>query len=293
MDNDGLTNFEEIVLGTNPRNHDTDNDSFSDGLEQSFNQLFGSPFNYYDNVFTRIITIFFLLIVTTILSLVIFSLSKQQYHRYQINKINQVNEAKTKLVDLQGQLADINKSLETMESRISEIKTNDQFNKYQLELDSYTGPYRDLELQLNKYSKFKKDIKLKELFEKLSDEQTRFRMNYSKQKTSLNYLYNSIRQKTSSHPISSEESFCFYCGAIIDGNSQKCNYCMQDVNNCQICKKNIQFAEEIGSCLYCNHIFHFSHLAETVKIMGKCPVCREKLIVEEIINSLPFKNKKV
>ncbi|MHA1989833.1 MAG: SBBP repeat-containing protein [Candidatus Hodarchaeales archaeon] len=292
LDEDGLTTAEEIRLGTDPRNFDTDNDFFSDGFENAFSDILGSPLNHNDNVVTRTLLISIIIFSLLIISSMLFSLSRQKIHQYEINKLNEISEAKNNLVDLLFQLEEINLSLEDMEKKIPEVDSQDKLVKFQMELDSYTGPHHDLELQVKKFSKFSKNHDLKEFFEKIEHQQTRFKNLYSKQKVTLNYVVKNFRNNEPEAPITTDDNFCFYCGAIIDLATGTCNYCLQELIYCLICTKNINFGEEIGVCNNCSHSFHYGHFAETVKIMGKCPVCRSRLTVTDIEQSLPFKNIK-
>jgi hypothetical protein len=223
---------------------------------------------------------------------IIFSLSQRKFHEYEVKKLNEISGAKNSLVDLSLQLEEINQSLEEMEKKISEIDSRDNLIKFQMELDSYTGPYHDLELQAKKFSKFSKNAELKEFFEKISEEQTRFKNIYSKLKVTLNYAFKSFRDQETQVRVSEEDNVCFYCGAIIDLTNGACNYCLQELIFCLICTKNINFGEDIGVCSHCSHTFHYGHFAESVKIMGKCPTCRSRLTIDEIQQSLPFKNIK-
>jgi len=89
------------------------------------------------------------------------------------------------------------------------------------------------------------------------------------------------------------EYTCFYCGAILDKGTKTCPSCEQAVNNCEICKQPINFGEESGGCLYCgNNNFHYRHLAETVKVTGECPICKEALTEVDITVHQSGKSKK-
>ncbi|MFW9990759.1 MAG: hypothetical protein ACFFD4_01745 [Candidatus Odinarchaeota archaeon] len=52
--------------------------------------------------------------------------------------------------------------------------------------------------------------------------------------------------------------------------------------NCQICKKAITSKADHECCPECLSHFHYSHLAEWLKIKGKCPVCKKNMRVEGI-----------
>ncbi|OLS25607.1 MAG: hypothetical protein HeimC3_13550 [Candidatus Heimdallarchaeota archaeon LC_3] len=289
LDHDGVKTFQEIQMGTNPRNSDSDFDNFSDGFESG---LFGSPLNSFDNIITRIQ--FFIIIgsIILILGLLFSNIGKMAYLENKVKKQNEINDAKSNLDIILKQFSDLKQSLEQLALNIDNISSKEEIQTNISTVDSLTGPYRDNELQIKKYAKFSKNNMISELLQNIQNEQKDFKYLYAQTKMNLNRKLVIASQSTNQTPINDENEYCFYCGAIIDFNIDRCNYCLQDANNCQVCKKNINFGDEIGTCVYCSHIFHFSHFAETIKIIGKCPVCREKLTVEEILKSLPFKNKK-
>jgi len=75
---------------------------------------------------------------------------------------------------------------------------------------------------------------------------------------------------------SASDGKCAYCGAILTGGDS-CTSCGRLREKCEVCRRPIQFGDEIGRCMHCQRVFHYSHLKETVKVTGKCPVCREPL----------------
>ena len=289
LDNDGLTTIREIQIGTNPRNSDSDYDHFSDGFESN---LFGSPLNSFDNLINRILFVIIFGAVFLILVLLISNIGKEAYLESKVKKENQLKEVKNNLDELLRQLSDLNKNLQELSDNANSIWSKEELQVIINAVDSLTGPYRDNELQVKKFSRFDKNNEIDAIKNSILNEQQNYKYLYAQTKLNLNRKLVMATKSINQVPENNDDDFCFYCGAIIDSNCEKCNYCLQDVNNCQICKKNINFGEEIGSCIYCSHLFHYSHFAETIKIMGKCPICREKLTVDEILNSLPFKNKK-
>ncbi|MHA1168252.1 MAG: double zinc ribbon domain-containing protein [Candidatus Hodarchaeales archaeon] len=76
---------------------------------------------------------------------------------------------------------------------------------------------------------------------------------------------------------------CRKCGSILPVTEKNCSECGALRVKCQICKRNINFTDISGSCPECLNEFHYSHLRETIKVTGKCPMCRIPLKEEEII----------
>lgn len=76
---------------------------------------------------------------------------------------------------------------------------------------------------------------------------------------------------------------CYHCGAILEKGTTTCPSCSEPVFTCGICKRTINFTDIVGECLYCGHGFHYSHLQETIKVTGLCPVCKQSLKEDEVV----------
>ena len=85
---------------------------------------------------------------------------------------------------------------------------------------------------------------------------------------------------------------CYHCGSILDKNHNYCSECGEKILICPICKQVIQFGDLTGSCLYCNHDYHYSHFAEWLKVQGKCAICNESISEDEIIEKQSSRAKK-
>ncbi|MHA1166742.1 MAG: zinc ribbon domain-containing protein [Candidatus Hodarchaeales archaeon] len=79
-----------------------------------------------------------------------------------------------------------------------------------------------------------------------------------------------------STPLTAEIT-CMKCGSQVKINSKVCEKCGKEIEICEICKKAINPGDVVSECKYCNRLFHHSHLRETVKVFGECPICRCKL----------------
>ncbi|MBD3189117.1 MAG: hypothetical protein GF308_00655 [Candidatus Heimdallarchaeota archaeon] len=71
---------------------------------------------------------------------------------------------------------------------------------------------------------------------------------------------------------------CFYCGAPLSKEQEKCLDCGRAVLQCVVCKLPICFGEAIGKCSLCEAKGHLTHLQEWVKTQGKCPKCLQEKI---------------
>jgi len=76
---------------------------------------------------------------------------------------------------------------------------------------------------------------------------------------------------------------CYYCGFIIDRATTSCPSCQEKVLVCEVCKRPINFDDDVGACIYCDRRFHQSHLMEWVKNKGSCPACKNSLKDDEIL----------
>lgn len=48
--------------------------------------------------------------------------------------------------------------------------------------------------------------------------------------------------------------------------------------NCSACRREIKSGDSFIYCLNCGHPGHYAHLGELIKVTGKCPVCKERLV---------------
>ncbi|MHA2092718.1 MAG: hypothetical protein ACW98K_17875 [Candidatus Kariarchaeaceae archaeon] len=53
---------------------------------------------------------------------------------------------------------------------------------------------------------------------------------------------------------------------------------MDLAQNCAVCRRSIKSGDSFLYCLNCGSPGHFKHLAEIMKVTGKCPNCKERLV---------------
>ena len=85
---------------------------------------------------------------------------------------------------------------------------------------------------------------------------------------------------------------CYNCGFPIERSTEVCPDCKNSIDKCDLCKLPISFGESIGKCPLCETTGHLIHLQEWVKTQGKCPVCLQKISVDDIIQYEQEKSKK-
>ncbi|MFW9993473.1 MAG: hypothetical protein ACFFD4_15625 [Candidatus Odinarchaeota archaeon] len=78
---------------------------------------------------------------------------------------------------------------------------------------------------------------------------------------------------------------CHDCGELLESDSKYCPSCGEEAKICEICKRNINFGDPVAYCPHCGGQvpFHRGHLLETVKMMKKCPRCRNEIKENEVV----------
>jgi len=76
---------------------------------------------------------------------------------------------------------------------------------------------------------------------------------------------------------------CRRCGSLLPVDDKSCSECGAIRAKYPICRRNINFTDIIGTCPECLNEFHHSHLRETIKVNGICPMCRTALHEKDII----------
>lgn len=76
---------------------------------------------------------------------------------------------------------------------------------------------------------------------------------------------------------------CYNCGFPIERTTEICPECKSVIDKCDVCKLPISFGDTIGKCPLCETTGHLIHMQEWVKTRGKCPVCLQKITLDDII----------
>ncbi len=84
---------------------------------------------------------------------------------------------------------------------------------------------------------------------------------------------------------------CYYCNAELtkpdDDGPIVCLNCGKKTRSCEICKKYMVAGEKLVQVISCGHVFHKDHILEWIKVKGICPICKERMNEESIINYYP------
>lgn len=75
---------------------------------------------------------------------------------------------------------------------------------------------------------------------------------------------------------------CTHCGTPLVETDSNCPECGKAREKCEICKRWIRSGDVIGSCNHCQRTFHYAHLKEVSKVLGKCPACKQPLKEDDI-----------
>ncbi|MHA2366347.1 MAG: SBBP repeat-containing protein, partial [Candidatus Hodarchaeales archaeon] len=272
-DNDGLNNLQEFLLGTNPNKSDSDNDGFSDGIENLFNGLLGSPLDSQDSPLTRIAIILMFFFGLIFLVEILFTSTKQFLMVKKQKYLEKVSQGASILSDFLIDLESLNIQLIDFEGKLQDDLGGKDFQEQKRTFRSFIGLIQDLELERKKIQGLQSFPELKNSLDKVQKTRHTNYQLYSQIKLILDNKEAQLWDRQNKVKVKNNEITCYYCGAIINSTTKECPYCDNPSLICHVCKRNIQFGDEIGACLYCeNDQFHFQHLAETVKIIGKCPI---------------------
>jgi predicted transcriptional regulator len=77
---------------------------------------------------------------------------------------------------------------------------------------------------------------------------------------------------------------CFSCGVLLQDYKKPCPSCNAVPPICSVCKGAMSSADDLVACPHCRHEAHPLHIKEWLKIKGECPVCRNKLRSDQLIN---------
>ncbi|NHJ49803.1 MAG: hypothetical protein FK733_18570 [Asgard group archaeon] len=93
---------------------------------------------------------------------------------------------------------------------------------------------------------------------------------------SLPVDHEEIRERISKRTIR-----CFSCGEERTNVNEPCSNCGVETVQCSVCKLPISFGSDYLECSHCQNVAHREHLLEWVKVKGTCPICQQKLTVDD------------
>ncbi|MHA2029372.1 MAG: hypothetical protein ACW99Q_08270, partial [Candidatus Kariarchaeaceae archaeon] len=50
-------------------------------------------------------------------------------------------------------------------------------------------------------------------------------------------------------------------------------------DSCSVCRREIKSGDSFLQCLTCGKPGHYKHIAEMIKVTGKCPSCKQRLVM--------------
>ncbi len=81
---------------------------------------------------------------------------------------------------------------------------------------------------------------------------------------------------------------CFYCNAELtkpdDDGPIICLNCGKKTRSCEICKEYMITGDKLVQVISCGHVFHKNHILEWIKVKGICPICKERINEESIVD---------
>ncbi|MBD3190093.1 MAG: hypothetical protein GF308_05595 [Candidatus Heimdallarchaeota archaeon] len=93
------------------------------------------------------------------------------------------------------------------------------------------------------------------------------------------------KQKEIQKKLQKRKVRCFACGIERENIHEKCPNCASEPVLCSVCKLPISYGADWVECPHCTHKAHKEHLQEWVKVKGTCPVCKQKLLVDDLVSS--------
>ncbi|MHA1631124.1 MAG: hypothetical protein ACTSVS_13175 [Candidatus Heimdallarchaeota archaeon] len=81
--------------------------------------------------------------------------------------------------------------------------------------------------------------------------------------------------------LKNKKIMCFNCGFKYFDSEPTCPQCGTGTVKCSVCKLPISFGSLTLECPHCHTIAHQEHLLEWIKVKGTCPVCQQKLKLDE------------
>lgn len=86
-----------------------------------------------------------------------------------------------------------------------------------------------------------------------------------------------------------EKPKCFKCSILLENYKLPCPNCEQEPPICSVCQGPLSTADDILICPDCNHYSHQNHIADWLRIKNECPICRRKLIIQQMITYTSLK----
>jgi hypothetical protein len=281
-DNDGLSNYEEIMYGTNPYKSDSDNDGFNDFSEVlSLGFLKSTPSQGNDSPLTRVFSFIILSSLFYIVIIVVRIQYKNKKKEKQVENDNMIKEIQNLIDSANQDYSEIIDQVSTLEETLRTFNP-DNILILKKSIQSLYGPIRDLERLKNRLHLYRNNPMLGASIIHSIEKINSLNVRYNNLQVIVEQQENKISFNKKSNLL------CKNCGIIIENGKGECPNCHIKVAICSICKKSISLGQESAECKNCNHQFHHGHLAETVKIQGRCPVCFETINFDEIVPFLMY-----
>ena len=275
---DGLTNYDKVKLKLDPHKTDTDGDGVSDYLEvKTFGFLGSSPTNKNDSPITRIV----ILLLLTLVCSGIVAYAKIQYkdwkNKEKIKYEMMITQIQTLLDTVNQDYSELVNQVSILENDLKNTSgTMESIHVLKKSTSSLYGSIREIERSKTRLHLYRNNAILKDSVILSMDQITNLVSRYNHLEEKIIYLEKHMK------PLSQFSHPCSVCGTLLEPITQECPKCHTSVQTCAICKKSIIIGQEVAECVHCNHVFHYGHFAETVKIQGRCPICFETIKSEDI-----------
>ena len=277
-DNDGLVNSQEIILQLNPNDPDTDNDGFSDFAEVNTFGFFGSsPRIATDTPLSKLISWMILAGVIYFIGLASYLIYTDRTETLKLKREKELKEMQTFIDVINNSAVELENQINTIEEAYNTTSAKQtQFPKLEKSIVTLSDSVSDLEGQKNKLHTYRYHPELKDSVTTTISQIERIINQYMILKKKITGDDEKIVLKDSS------DNFCSNCFTILPATATECTNCKTKIKNCAICRKGLFSGQEISACPLCENQFHHGHFAESVKIQGRCPICKGEIAFDEI-----------
>jgi len=94
---------------------------------------------------------------------------------------------------------------------------------------------------------------------------------------------NELFTRKVTHNYPKKKATCYYCSKSIKLTETLCSNCGFEVLVCKSCDKPIQYGEIVSLCPLCDTNYHIDHLLRDIEKIGACPNCHNNISSTDIV----------
>lgn len=135
-----------------------------------------------------------------------------------------------------------------------------------------------LELEKRKEKILIQIARLKELFGEKEIEGSEFFKKFQEKNEEISIINQILLDRAKNR------TKCYHCNEDLVSEDEKCPHCKKKHPICPVCKRSIFGHEELVKCPKCDVLAHRTHLIEWLKSIGNCPICKEHVLIDDLID---------